>query len=143
MVCVKCGKSITKNSNYCRYCGAEAVKAEKPNKVRLADKIKKKAVKAQEAEEKQENIQTAEPVKVEATNEPSAAMIFKEIEVTREEADKGAERIISIDGAAEPLHIFFPKLFCTGQLYMVKKYKFINEQGKKYKKNILIRVNIA
>lgn len=70
-------------------------------------------------------------------------LLFREIEVTEEEADTGAERIIEFDGALEPLHIIFPKLFCTGQLFMVKKFRFLNEKGKSYKKNILIRVNIA
>ncbi|MBQ9913306.1 MAG: hypothetical protein IJO73_03655 [Clostridia bacterium] len=75
--------------------------------------------------------------------ESESPVIFREIQVTEEEADTGAERILEFDGALEPLHIIFPRLFCTGQLFMVKKFKFLNEQGKKYKKNILIRVNIA
>lgn len=70
-------------------------------------------------------------------------LLFREVEITEEEADTGAERVLEFDGALEPLHIIFPKLFCTGQLFMVKKFKFLNEKGKSYKKNILIRVNIA
>ena len=75
--------------------------------------------------------------------EDKNTIIFREIQVTEQEADTGAERVLEFDGALEPLHIIFPKLFCTGQLFMVKKFKFLNEQGKRYKKNILIRVNIA
>ena len=70
-------------------------------------------------------------------------LLFREVEVTEAEAEAGAERDLECDGAPEPSHIIFPKLFCTGQLFMVKRFKFLNEQGKKYKKNILIRVNIA
>lgn len=70
-------------------------------------------------------------------------LLYKVIEVTKKEADEGAERVIDFNGAAEPMHIFFPKLFCTGQLFMVKKYKFLSAEGKKYKRNILIKVNIA
>lgn len=75
--------------------------------------------------------------------EPQTGLLYKVIEVTQKEADEGAERVLDFEGAAEPMHIFFPKLFCTGQLFMVKKYKFLTEQGKKYKRNILIKVNIA
>lgn len=117
MVCKECNKSIAKNSNYCKYCGTKVEKAEKPEKPEVKE--------------------------VALENDAQSSIIFKEIEVTKEEADTGAERILNFDGAVEPLHIFFPKLFCTGQLYMVKKYKFLNSEGKKYKKNILIRVNIA
>lgn len=74
---------------------------------------------------------------------PEGGLIFREVQVTQQEADTGAERVLEFDGAAEPLHIIFPQLFCTGQLFMVKKFRFLNEQGKKYKRNILIRVNIA
>ncbi len=121
MVCKECKKSIAKNSNYCKYCGTKVEKAEKPEK----------------AEKKISVINT------EKTANDDSALLFREVEVTESEAETGAERILDFDGAVEPLHIVFPKLFCTGQLFMVKKYKFLNEQGKKYKKNILIRVNIA
>ena len=84
----------------------------------------------------------AAPV-AEGKPDDGSPLLFREIEVTEEEADTGAERIIEFDGALEPLHIIFPKLFCTGQLFMVKKFRFLNEKGKSYKKNILIRVNIA
>ena len=87
-----------------------------------------------------------EKIKASAISDEEAKkspLLFREVEVTEEEADSGAERILEFDGAVEPLHIIFPKLFCTGQLFMVKKYKFLSEEGKKYKKNILIRVNIA
>ncbi len=116
MVCKECKKSIAKNSNYCKYCGTKVEKAEKQKVAVITDKDTKKD----------------EPV-----------LLFREIEVTKDEADTGAERILDFDGAVEPLHIVFPKLFCTGQLFMVKKYKFLSEEGKRYKKNILIRVNIA
>ncbi len=116
MVCKECEKSIAKNSNYCKYCGTKVEKDEKQ---------KVSVIKAEEPKKE-------EPV-----------LLFREVEVTEDEAETGAERILDFDGAVEPLHIVFPKLFCTGQLFMVKKYKFLNEQGKKYKKNILIRVNIA
>lgn len=88
-------------------------------------------------------VEKAVPVQVEKKAADDASLIFREIDVTEEEADNGAERVLEFDGALEPLHIIFPKLFCTGQLFMVKKFKFLNEEGKKYKKNILIRVNIA
>lgn len=116
MVCVECKKSIAKNSNYCKHCGTKVEKAEK----------KKPTVVSENQEKKDEPF-----------------LLFREVEVTESEAETGAERILEFDGAVEPLHIFFPKLFCTGQLFMVKKYKFLSEEGKKYKKNILIRVNIA
>lgn len=118
MVCKKCEKTIAKNSNYCKYCGAEVEKSEEKKASVIAEK-------------KPEN------------KKKDTSLLFKEVEVTRDEAETGAERILDFDGAVEPLHIVFPKLFCTGQLFMVKKYKFLSEQGKKYKKNILIRVNIA
>lgn len=121
MVCKKCEKTIAKNSNYCKYCGAQVEKAEKPEK-------KKVSVIATEKTEKKEK---------------DNSLLFREVEVTKDEAETGAERILDFDGAVEPLHIVFPRLFCTGQLFMVKKYKFLTEQGKKYKRNILIRVNIA
>ncbi len=76
-------------------------------------------------------------------SEAQTGLLYKVIEVTKKEADEGAERVLNFEGAAEPMHIFFPKLFCTGQLFMVKKYKFLTEEGKKYKRNILIKVNIA
>lgn len=117
MVCRECEKTIAKNSNFCKYCGTEVVKAAKDKKAKADN--------------------------TEVTYETQDNLIYKEIEVTQDEADAGAERVLNFDGAAEPMHIFFPKLFCTGQLFMVKKYKFLNEQGKKYKKNILIKVNIA
>lgn len=88
-------------------------------------------------------VKVEKAVAVEGAPDDGSRLIFEEINVTKEEADIGAERVLEFDGAIEPLHIFFPKLFCTGQLFMVKKYKFLNEEGKKYKKNILIRVNIA
>ncbi|MBQ7116800.1 MAG: hypothetical protein IJN88_01165 [Clostridia bacterium] len=88
-------------------------------------------------------VEKAVAVQTEKKAADDASLIFREIDVTEEEADNGAERVLEFDGAAEPLHIIFPKLFCTGQLFMVKKFKFLNEEGKKYKKNILIRVNIA
>ncbi|MBQ3137193.1 MAG: hypothetical protein IJB74_06915 [Clostridia bacterium] len=118
MVCKECEKTIAKNSNYCKYCGAKVEKAEK--------------------EEKKVSV-----INTKKTAKDDTSLLFKEVEVTESEAETGAERILDFDGAVEPLHIVFPKLFCTGQLFMVKKYKFLNEQGKKYKKNILIRVNIA
>ncbi len=119
MVCNECKKSIAKNSNYCKYCGTKVEKAEKAEKQKV----------------------TVIPDEQEKKQEP--ALLFREVEVTEAEAETGAERILEFDGALEPLHIIFPKLFCTGQLFMVKKFRFLNEQGKKYKKNILIRVNIA
>lgn len=114
MVCRECEKTIAKNSNYCKYCGTKVENAEQVPFIKPAVK-----------------------------EENESGLLFREVEVTKEEADKGAERVLHFDGAVEPLHIRFPKLFCTGQLYMVKKYKFLNAQGKKYKRNILIRVNIA
>lgn len=113
MVCRECEKSIAKNSNYCKYCGA---------------KVKTEVIEA---------------VKPALKEEPENNLIYKEIVVTKTEADTGAERVLQFDGAVEPLHIIFPKLFCTGQLFMIKKYKFLNSVGKKCKKNILIKVNIA
>ncbi len=126
MVCKACEKSIAKNSNYCKYCGTVTEKTE----VKKAEnkKVKKASVKAAKKTEK---------------NEIDKSLLFREIDVTKDEAETGAERILEFTGAAEPLHIIFPKLFCTGELFMVKKYKFLTEQGKKYKRNILIRVNIA
>ena len=88
-------------------------------------------------------VEKIQPVAVEGKPDDGNPVLFREILVTEEEADCGAERVLEFDGALEPLHIIFPKLFCTGQLFMVKKFKFLNEKGKKYKKNILIRVNIA
>ncbi len=88
-------------------------------------------------------VEKVKPVAVEGNPDDGNPLLFREVEITEEEADTGAERVLEFDGALEPLHIIFPKLFCTGQLFMVKKYKFLNEQGKSYKKNILIRVNIA
>ncbi len=82
-------------------------------------------------------------IEVISAEDEKSQLIFKEIQVTEDEANDGAERIISFKGAVEPLHIIFPKLFCTGQLFMVKKYKFLTGEGKQCKKNILIRVNIA
>ncbi len=87
-------------------------------------------------------VEKAEKPASEITEIPQG-LLYKEIEVTKKEADEGAERILNFEGATEPMHIFFPKLFCTGQLFMVKKYKFLSAQGKKYKRNILIKVNIA
>ena len=125
MVCRECNKTIAKNSNYCKYCGTKVVKAE--------------IIKAEE-EIKAEVIRPVIPAE---KTETESGLLYKVIEVTKKEADEGAERVLEFEGAVEPMHIFFPKLFCTGQLFMVKKYKFLNEQGKKYKKNILIKVNIA
>ena len=89
-------------------------------------------------------VEKQEPVVITGVDEDQQpALLFREVHVTKEEADNGAERVLEFDGAVEPMHIIFPKLFCTGQLFMVKKYKFFNTQGKKYKKNILIKVNIA
>ncbi len=88
-------------------------------------------------------VEKIKATEVEGKPDDGNPILFREVEVTEEEADCGAERVLEFDGALEPLHIIFPKLFCTGQLFMVKKYKFLNEQGKSYKKNILIRVNIA
>ena len=116
MVCKECEKSIARNSNYCKYCGTKVEKA---------------------AEQKATEV-SAEKIPVE-----ESPLIFREVEVTQDEADAGAERVLDFAGAIEPLHIRFPKLFCTGQLFMVKKYKFLNAEGRKCKKNILIRVNIA
>lgn len=118
MVCKACEKSIAKNSNYCKYCGT----------------------KVEKAEDKKVSVITPEKAK---GNEKDTSLLFREVDVTKDEAQNGAERILDFAGAAEPLHIIFPKLFCTGELFMVKKYKFLTEQGKKYKRNILIRVNIA
>lgn len=124
MVCKECKKAIAKNSNYCKYCGFKVEKEEKAEK--------------KEKEEKKVSV-----IKTKKTATDDSALLFREVQVTEAEAEEGAERILDFDGAVEPLHIVFPKLFCTGQLFMVKKYKFLSEQGKKYKKNILIRVNIA
>ncbi len=88
-------------------------------------------------------VEKIKAVPTEGKPDDGSPLLFREIEVTEKEADTGAERVLEFDGAIEPLHIIFPKLFCTGQLFMVKKFKFLNGEGKKYKKNILIRVNIA
>ena len=83
------------------------------------------------------------PVRTVEKSDDDSSLIYKVIEVSQQEADEGAERVLDFAGALEPLHIIFPKLFCTGQLFMVKKCKFLNSEGKLHKKSILIKVNIA
>lgn len=68
--------------------------------------------------------------------------IDKTIILSEQEANRGVEKEIELDGVEKPLKIMFPPNTVNGQLFCLHKVKTINSEGKKIKKDIYITTEI-
>lgn len=73
---------------------------------------------------------------------PNEKAIDAIIKLTEQEARVGVEKTVVIDGTEAPLKINLPGKINNGQLICLHKVKFINNEGKKEKKDVYIKVEV-
>lgn len=68
--------------------------------------------------------------------------IDKTIILSTQEAKRGVEKEIVIDGLETPLKILIPTKVFDGQLLCLRKVKVMNSEGRKVKRDIYVKLEI-